>query len=835
VDVERWKRIKDLAGAAIDLPRERRDAWLAEACADAPDLVPQVRTLLGATAFTEGFLDGGVADVDSLDDRTRRGGDRTGQRIGHYELLECIGAGGMGEVFRARDLALGREAALKLLPRTFDDHRRRLLVREAEASARLQHPAIATFYEAGQADGETYIAMEFVSGETLRERLRSGPLPQDEALAMTSSLLEALAHAHAAGLLHRDIKPENVILTGPRSAKLLDFSIATPLVTGDGATYGAPVGPVTGGGGLVGTIGYLAPEQLIGDPLDARTDLFQVAAVLYETLTGKPAFGRASALERLAALVTSEPDFSALAEAGVPAGLEAIVRRGLAREPARRFPSAAGFLRALHDLTDGRLRTAGRRVVAIVDFENRSGDDRFDWLGAALAEGVRVRLATVPDVVLISREKWSSAIRSSGHAGSAIEALAVSLRLGCGWLVEGSVDRRETLLCIRARLVDVATGAVVGVKEAEGALTDIFALQDRVAQTMAAGLHGAGVAVGRDPANTALEAYECYSRARVLINRMGKASLENARVLLERAIALDPTHVESLAALTIASGLKAIASPTRTAYEAAVAFADRALAIDPRHVRALVWKGYALAALGRVDEARAALNRALELDPNDTDALYFAGGAALLWGSEPRATEAVAHLQRAIEVDPTPGMWWLALGTAHRCLEHSREALYSFERARRLEGTPNRLPTTGAAAYIADQLRRDGRLDEARAEALAGIDAVERSDHAYRDTFRAHALTVLGRVALDGRDMAAAEAAFRQVLAQARGRPHPRAFGHFVVQAGSGLARATRDPAVLLEATRLFDTRETYNFDRFYGALNEDTRTEIALAEDALG
>jgi hypothetical protein len=180
-------------------------------------------------------------------------------------------------------------------------------------------------------------------------------------------------------------------------------------------------------------------------------------------------------------------------------------------------------------------------------------------------------------------------------------------------------------------------------------------------------------------------------------------------------------------------------------------------------------------------------------------------------------------------------MWWLALGTAHRCLQHSREALYSFERARRLEGTAARLGTAGAAAYMAEQLRRDGRLDEAEAEARAGIDAVERSDHAYRDTFRAHALTVFGRVALDGRDMAAADAAFRQVLAQAEGRPHPRAFGHFVVQAMCGLARATRDPSVLLEARRLFDTRETYNFDRFYGALNEDTLAELALATDALG
>jgi tetratricopeptide (TPR) repeat protein len=250
------------------------------------------------------------------------------------------------------------------------------------------------------------------------------------------------------------------------------------------------------------------------------------------------------------------------------------------------------------------------------------------------------------------------------------------------------------------------------------------------------------------------------------------------------------------------------------------------LAIDPNHVRANVWRGYALAGLGRTDEAGAAFLRALQLDPADTDALYFAAGHALLFVPRPQARDALPLLQRAVEAEASDGMWWLALGTAHRCLDHFPEASYSFGRARKLEGTAARFTTAGAAAYIAETLRRQGRLDDARVEALAGIEAAERSDHA-RDTFRAHALTVLGRVVLDHGDAAAAEAAFRQVLAQARGRPRPRACGHFVVQALCGLARATGTPQHFIEARTLFEARDKYNFGRFYGALDEDTLLEL--------
>src|SRR5262245_12316954 len=183
-----------------------------------------------------------------------------GRVLSHYRIEKPLGAGGMGEVFLARDLALGRPAAIKVLSSALTPDARARLFREAQACARLEHPAIATFYEAGEADGVAFLAMEYVTGETLRDRLRGGPLPLGKALAITGALLEALAHAHAAGVLHRDLKPENVMVTPDELGKLLDFGIARLLESGaaeDAATEAA----LTAAGAVIGTIGYMSPEQ----------------------------------------------------------------------------------------------------------------------------------------------------------------------------------------------------------------------------------------------------------------------------------------------------------------------------------------------------------------------------------------------------------------------------------------------------------------------------------------------------------------------------------------------------------------------------------------------
>jgi serine/threonine protein kinase len=308
----------------------------------------------------------------------------------------------MGEVYLARDLALGRAAALKVMPEDLDAALKPRLLREAEASARLQHPAIATFYEAGESDGVAFIAMEYVPGQTLRDRLIDGPLPFPEALSMTASLLEALGHAHAAGILHRDIKPENVMLTSGSSAKLLDFGIAKLFSSGADPEE-ATATALTAAGEIIGTVGYMSPEQLKGLPLDARSDLFSLGAVLYEALSGNRAFPGRTAGERIAAILTRDP--APLEAAGLPPELRAVLSRALAREASQRYPSAASFLSDLRRATAGEFVSALPDTLAVMDFENLSRNPDDDWIGSGVAESVGAELARVPGLSVVAREK----------------------------------------------------------------------------------------------------------------------------------------------------------------------------------------------------------------------------------------------------------------------------------------------------------------------------------------------------------------------------------------------------------------------------------------------
>ncbi len=346
-----------------------------------------------------------------------------GRTLTHYLVERRLGAGGMGEVFLARDLALGRMAAIKVLSDSLTAEARARLLREAEACARLQHPAIATFFEAGEADGTAFLAMEFVAGETLRDRLRRGPLPFPQALSLTASLLEALVHAHAAGVLHRDIKPENVMVTGDNLGKLLDFGIAQ-LREGEGASEAATEVALTAPGAVIGTLGYMSPEQLRGQPLDERSDLFSLGAVLYEALAGRPAFSGDTPADRIAAILAA--DVEPLRATGVAPEAGVVLTRALARDPERRYPSAAAFLSDLRALGAGELTASLPDSVAILDFRNLSRDANDDWIGSGFAESLAADLGRLPESRSCRARKWrrrwrrrAASDRSSGGSWAA--------------------------------------------------------------------------------------------------------------------------------------------------------------------------------------------------------------------------------------------------------------------------------------------------------------------------------------------------------------------------------------------------------------------------------
>jgi TolB-like protein len=732
----------------------------------------------------------------------------------------------MGEVFLARDLALGRAAAVKVLPGNLDEALKPRLLREAEACARLQHPAIATFYEAGESDGVAFLAMEYVPGQTLRDRLLDGPLPFRQAIGMTAWLLEALGHAHAAGILHRDIKPENVMVTGESSAKLLDFGIAKMFDFGaddDEATAAA----LTGAGEIVGTIGYMAPEQLKGLPLDARSDLFSVGAVLYEAVSGERAFPGRTAAERMAAILSRDP--KPLRVPGAPAELSALLARALAREPSLRYPSAASFLSDLKRVTAGEFVAAMPDTLAVMDFENLSRNPDDDWIGSGVAEGVAAELARVPGLSVVARAK---AVKVVKGLGAAADALELGHALGCRWVLSGSYQRMGPALRMTSRLTEVATGRAVATEKLDGRLEEIFPMQDRLASSTAAVLNLTLPEATGESAPPSLDAYESHARARRLFHQLGKGTFEQARELYEAAIAADPEHAPSLAGLAAVHAMRFTFTTDPAELEAAARYAERAIASDGKLGDPHVWLGYALWRQWKIEEAFREEQRAMELDPSHAFAPYFAGWCRISAG---HPEESLPLFQRAVEVEPQHGWAWIGTAFSHVELGHFPEAEWSLQNAVALEKKLPQRPTVGVSGYLGECLRRMGDPAAARARCLEGLEAVEKSDHMYRDTFRGICLTVLGRAALDESDVPAAKAAFAQATAHLRGRSRALGGGHLLAQALAGLTRAGEGPGPFEDAAHLFENRRGFDFSYLWCCSDDMTLYDLSRAARAAG
>jgi serine/threonine protein kinase/Tol biopolymer transport system component len=349
---DRWGRIESLCHAALARPAQERAGYLAEACRGDEALRKDVESLVAEADAAGSFLElpvfGGAVSASFV-----------GRQLGPYRIEAPIGAGGMGEVYHAKDTRLDRNVAIKVLPPqwTADPQRRTRFEREARAVAALKHPNICTIYDVGHDDGIDFLVMELVAGESLAARLSRGPLPYDEAVGRAIEIASALDEAHSHGIIHRDLKPSNVMLTRSgfgtsrgEQAKLLDFGLARIISSDMTAQLSSgPHTPMTEAGGLFGTVEYMAPEQIQGAPTDGRTDLFAFGALLYEMLTGRMAFARATKAESLTAVLRDHPDQTVLERSGAASSVIRIVRRCLEKDPADRFQTARDLAFALEN------------------------------------------------------------------------------------------------------------------------------------------------------------------------------------------------------------------------------------------------------------------------------------------------------------------------------------------------------------------------------------------------------------------------------------------------------------------------------------------------------
>ena len=627
-----------------------------------------------------------------------------GQMLGPYRVLEKLGKGGMGEVYKARDTRLDRSVAIKVLPpqTLADDAARARLLREARLASQLNHPHICTIHEVGEADGQAYIAMEFVEGQPLSARLAEGPLPPAEVLRYGQQLADALAHAHARGIVHRDLKSANVVLTPEGRAKVLDFGLAKRVnveALADAATQSAL--SMTAPGVLAGTPAYMAPEQLLGVPADARSDIWALGVVLYEMAGGRRPFQGQTGFELSSAILKEAPP---PLPASVPSPLAGVIERCLAKDPGARYQQGDEVRAALEAVASGQPGTAWlawrvvlrrRRglvvtaesvlallVVAAALFGLDVGGVRSRVTGGAGASGRVIRLAVLPFANLsgdpeqeyLSDGLTQEMIAQLGRlhpAGLSVIARTSVMRYkktdkpidqigrelgGVDYVLEGSAQREAGRIRIAAELIKVADQTQLWSDTYNRELAGILALQSEVAGKVASAL-----ALKLLPAEQARlanvrrvdpEAYDAYLKGTHYRQGLTKDSLEAAERYFRLALQKDPTYAAAWAGIArVWTGRQQMGiTPPRDAFREAKAATLKALELDDAE-----WEAHrALAGIltwGDWDwpAAEKKWNEIIKLDPNNAEALQGHSHFLMVMG---RQGEAMAEIERALKLDP---------------------------------------------------------------------------------------------------------------------------------------------------------------------------------------
>jgi len=678
-----------------------------------------------------------------------------GTRLSRYRILEQIGAGGMGVVYRAHDERLQRDVAIKVLSPGWlaDEEARHRFRREALALSRLSHPGIAVIHDFDRHENTDFLVMEFIRGMTLDRRVADGALPADEVVSIAIQAAEALACAHELGVVHRDLKPANLLITPEGRVKVLDFGLARLL---DPAALPGVSAMLTDARSTVGTLAYMAPEVLGGGTADARSDLYSLGVVMYEMTTGRRPFGGGTALALMYEVLNATPPAPRELNTDVPAALEAVMLRAMERDPERRFASAADLMRELRAISGPAGSTAGREAspagaprggaariesLAVLPLENLSGDPGQEYFADGLTEALIGDLARIGSLRVISR---TSVMRFKGVRKSLPE---IARELNVDGIVEGSVVRGGDRVRITAQLIDARADSHLWSEKYERPMSDILALQSDVAGAIAREVQAklspdAKVRLA-SPRRVDPEAFEAYLRGRYCWNRRTDDDLRRSMDFFREAIDKDPSYALAYSGLADVHNLMGFfyISPPADSFAVARAIALQALEIDSdcadahnslgyarlyhdwdwegseRSFRTAleinpgsgiihVWYANLLAARGRFGEALAVGKKARELDPLSVVANHVVGWILYLM----RRHEESFELMRArLEVDRSwaYGFVWSAWPLQE--MGRHAQALELLERMMTLSGG-----SPLARASLARGLALAGRPAEAR-------------------------------------------------------------------------------------------------------------------------
>lgn len=707
----------------------------------------------------------------------------------------------MGEVYVARDEVLGRKVALKVLrPEVFvSAGGKERFLREARAIAALNHPGIAVLYEAGEADGRPYLAMEYIAGRSLKDELAGGPLPLARLTEYAGQLAEALDHAHRRGILHRDIKSANVYLSAENTIKLLDFGLAKAIQESE-ETKSQLTAPDT----WVGTLHYCPPEVLAGRSAGVRSDIYSLGVVLYEMATGLLPFAGLEGNALVAAILRGSVPPLRQRNPAVPAALSQIIERAMASHAEQRFARASELVSALREIESGKISTAAEPTaaappsMAVLEFQNISGDASMDWLGTGLAETLTTDLKKVKRVRVVSREKVQEAKRRRGQKEDEAAGLhEIGRELGVRWLVTGSFQRAGDRLRITPRLLEVETGEVVATSKIDGNWQDVFALQDRVVSELMSAvqvnLDSSDLERIAAPETLRLEAYQHFVQGRIKHNEFGKNSLEEARQHFERAIALDPQYAMAHSALGFTYAMRYIHRTDSEDLTRALGYLERALEIDPELGDPYPYLCYVYMRQGKLDQAIAAGQKGVNRQPDLVYSHYFLACAYMIGEEIGRDgyQAAVQNYLKGTEVEPQYFADWLNLGWVALMAGEYEHAERFLMKSLELERSGRAfLKGFGAEALLGSVWLRRGQWEKARETNLQSLKSLESVDSVYREAFMANSACGLGDIDLRERKPEAALAEFRKAFRICKEFPRMLGNDRALIRAQAGMAAA---------------------------------------------